>query len=146
MRKEFIIAIISGITIGIVVAFGIWRANTALKSENSSPIEENVAAQNQMVPTDSAQLTIIRPEEDDVVTSSPVKVSGITKPETTLVVSGEQRDYIIKSNEDGSFEVEVDLLGGVNEILFAHQENGNSAQIKSLRIIYSTEFEKEVSE
>lgn len=146
MRKEFIIAIIFGISIGVIVAFGIWRANTALKSDDFILLSEDDQIQNEAVSENGAQLTIIRPEENDVITSSPVTVSGITKPTTVLIISAENKDYIVKTDEDGSFEQDVDLVGGVNEILFAHQENGDTTLTKSLKLIYSTEFEKKISE
>ena len=146
MRKEFIIAIISGITIGVVVAFGIWRANSALKSENSQVAKEETPNPQENLSPDGVQLTIIKPEENDVITSSPVRVSGITKPQSIIIISAEQDDYIIRSGEDGSFEQDVNLTGGVNEILFALSDNGDSTQTRMLRIIYSTEFAKEESE
>lgn len=146
MRKEFLIAIISGITIGVIVAFGIWRVNSALKSEEISVPKNESEIENDITPTNGQQLTIIRPEEDDVITSTPVQISGISKANITLIVSGEKEDYIIETANDGSFELEVDLVGGVNEILFAHSEDNKAMQTKSLRLIYSSEFEKEVSE
>ena len=146
MRKEFIIAIISGITIGIIVAFGIWRANTALKSENSLSLPEANPTQNTEKSPDGDQMTIMSPEEDDVITASPIKVSGITNPNITLAISAEQKDYIIKTSEDGSFEQEIDLVGGVNEILIAQSGEGNITQLKSLRVVYSSEFEKEATQ
>ena len=146
MRKESIIAIVSGITIGVLVAFGIWRANSALISESSTASQTNTENQSERESSAEAQLTIMKPEENDVITSSPVKISGFTKPLTVLIISGEQNDYIVKSGEDGIFEIDVDLVGGVNDIIFAHPENGDAIQAKTLRIVYSTEFEKEESE
>ena len=143
MRKEFLIAIISGVAIGLIVAFGIWRANTAFKPENSVS-SEKLSSENKESNPEITQLAVIRPEKDDVITVSPVKVSGITKPQTTLLISGESKDYILKSNEDGSFEQEVELVGGVNEILLA-TDDVNFKETKSLRVIFSTEF-GEVSE
>ena len=146
MRKEFIIAIVSGITIGVVVAFGVWRANSALISENSTLSQKSTENQSERGSPADAQLTILKPEENDVVTSSPVKISGFTKPQTVLIISGEQNDYIVRSGADGIFEADIDLAGGVNDIIFAHPENGDAVQTKTLRIVYSTEFEKEESE
>jgi hypothetical protein len=147
MRKEFIIAIISGITIGVVIAFGIWRANTAINTTKSiSNSDSGKSNQIQPIPENNVQLTIAQPEENDVIASSPVTLSGITEPDTVIVISGEQKDYIVKSSESGSFEQEVALISGVNEILFAYRENGDTALTKSLRVVYSTEFKEEESE
>lgn len=147
MRKEFIIAIISGIGIGLLVAFGIWRANWAMKvKENDVKVGAENTTQTQINANGNSQLTITQPEEYDVITSSPVKVIGISKPDSFLVISGENEDYIIKTSEDGSFEQDIELTGGLNEIIIANSEDDDRAQTKSLRIVYSTEFEKEISE
>ena len=139
-------AIITGISIGLLVAFGIWRANSALNSDRPNPKNtEQTINQTETLSNGNAQLTIIEPEENDIVTSSPVKVAGISRPNITLVISGENNDFVVKTAEDGSFEQDIDLIGGVNEIIFAHPENSGAAQTKSLRVIYSTEFEKDIS-
>jgi len=147
MRKEFIIAIVSGITIGLVVAFGIWRANCALKStELTNPQTETVTVQKEGETKENIGLSIISPEENDVISTTPIVISGATKPGGTLVISGEQKDYIIEVPDTGSFEEDVDLVSGVNEIIIAYSENGDSVQTQSIKVIYSTEFEKEDSE
>jgi hypothetical protein len=146
MRKELIIAIISGIIIGVIVAFGFWRANSALKPESTTSSQDNPTTESKDKPLEQTQITLAQPEEDDVITQSPVLVSGIAKPDTTLIISSENEDYIVTTSSDGSFEQEVELVGGVNDILFAYSDNENSVQNKNLRIIYSTEFEEETSE
>lgn len=146
MRKELIIAIISGILIGVIVAFGFWRANTALKTESTDSQDESASSQKQEQAMDRTQLTIAQPEGNDVIIESPIMVSGIAKPETTLIISGENEDYIVKTSSDGSFEQEVDLAGGVNDIILAYSEKENEIQNKTLRVVYSTEFEENTSE
>lgn len=147
MRKETIIAIISGVGIGVLIAFGIWRANSAYNSKKVSPQNSPESEiQTETSPTESRQLTIAQPEDNDVITSSPVKLTGITNPNIVLVISAEKKDYILSSGADGSFEQEIELVGGLNEIILAHSENGDTTQIKSLTLVYSSEFEKELSE
>ena len=145
MRKEFIFAIIFGITLGLILTFGIWRANSALKSSAPKEQTDNSTTPNKEESSENNGLTIIRPGEDDVVTSSPITISGITKANSTLIISAEEEDYIVKTSQDGSFEEEIDLVGGVNEILFAFEDK-QAPQTKSLRVIYSSEFEESALE
>ena len=147
MRKEFLIAIISGVAIGVAIAFGIWRANSAFNSNETTTTNSPTSkTQNSTPNAETGQLTIAEPEENDVITKSSVKITGITKSNTTLVISGEEEDYVVKSESDGSFEQEVDLKAGVNEIILAHPANGDAAQTKSLILVYSSEFQKELTE
>jgi len=39
MRKEVLWAIIAGITLGLVVAFGVWRINTTMSSSKTAEID-----------------------------------------------------------------------------------------------------------
>lgn len=146
MRKELIIAIISGIAIGVIVAFGFWRANSAMQTDTTPSQQETASAERADEIFEQVQLTLSQPEENDVITQSPVKLTGIAKPDTILIISSENEDYIVTTEPDGSFEQEVDLVGGVNDILLAYSNNANAQQNTSLRVVYSTEFEENTSE
>ena len=81
-----------------------------------------------------------------MVTDTPIKISAITKPNAWVVISGENEDYVIKTNDSGSFEQEVELSAGVNQILIAaFDEEGNSKKEsltthKCLEFIHSQRF------
>ncbi len=146
MRKEFIIAVISGISLGLIFAFGIWRVNKAFKKDEFTSKITETPIQSENKTDEKIELTVIKPEEDDIVSQTPLKISGLTKPNTTLIISAEKNDYILQTSTDGSFEQEIDLIGGVNEIIFAYLDNENLTKTESLRIVYSTEFEKEAKD
>ena len=143
MRKEILFAILAGVTFGLIIAFGVWRANVALKPESvktSAPEDSSEAAQADF------GITIAKPQNYQVITSSPTVISGVTKPEAWVSVSAEDEDYIINADEDGAFEVEVDTVGGVNEIVItAFDEDGAQVEEK-LVFVYSTEFAKQIGE
>jgi hypothetical protein len=144
MRKEVLFAIIAGSLFGLVIAFGIWRANLALKPNNgqvsSTPLPETSES------VEGFHIALARPEENDIITESPTAISGITKANSWVVISAEEEDYIIKSNDDGSFEQEVELEGGLNQILITDfGENGTSTK-EVLSVVYSTEFLREEDE
>src|SRR4030042_2801349 len=140
MRKEYLFAIIFGSIFGLVIAFGIWRANSAIKLKTSqistSDNQEDKVVQN----NNELGLVLIKPKDKDVISESPIKLSGITKPKATVVVSLPDQDYIFSTDEDGSFEQEIELSGGVNQIIIkSYDENGNSKE-NLIKLVYSTEF------
>lgn len=145
MRKEILFAILAGVVVGVVIAFGVWRANRALKVKDNEVSSTEIAPD--LVPQQQEfGITLARPEAFDVITQTPVTLSGITKPKLWVAVSGEDEDYITKSDESGAFEINVELAGGVNQILIvAFDDNGNSIK-ESLTVVYSTEFAKEAGE
>lgn len=147
MRKEIIYAILAGILFGLVVAFGVWRANSNIKSIskiNNNGVVETDNTSTSPYPTISTPsqigITLAKPESYSVTNKNSVSVNGLTSPESHMAISGETNDYIIKSDIDGAFNQEVELVPGVNEIIAtAFNPNGEYVTGKVV-IIYSSEF------
>ena len=141
MRKEIIFVIITSILFGAIIAFGVWRANTALRNDsNNLAITSTLDNSEDEHIQGELGLTIAKPSQDDVVTESPITISGITMPNSWVVLSTEDEDYIIQSDNKGLFESKIELVGGINQVTTTvFDENGNSIN-KTLRVIYSSEF------
>lgn len=139
MRREVVIAIILGVGLGVLVAFGVWRANLALNSKNplSSPqaqVLQNQDSQN------SSNLIVLQPEVDSVTSTASVIVKGSATPKAIVAISTNTDNEIVQAGLDGSFEKEVSLSGGPNEIIVkSYDEQGNESQQK-LTVVYSTEI------
>src|SRR3972149_7201895 len=141
MRKEVLFAIIFGTIFGLVTAFGVWRLNSSISSKNqpdnaqSSPIPSGS-------PTSNSGLTIAKPSELSVLRDSSVKIAGITKADSWVVASGEKTDFIIKAGSDSSFEVDSELVGGLNQVMissFTSEEKEERSE-NILTLIYSSNF------
>jgi len=143
MRKEIIFAILAGITFGLIIAFGVWRANVALRPDGASttaPEETTTDAQADF------GITIAKPQDYQVITTSSTTFTGISKPNIWIVVSAEEEDYVEKTDGSGEFSIEVDVIGGVNEIIVtAFDIDGTESQEK-LTLVYSSEFVKQSGE
>lgn len=141
MRKEALIASLFGILVGLIVAFGVWRFNSSL-----SPKKENSPAKiveiTPIISPSDFRIILSQPEENDVITSSPISIVGLTNKGTNILVSAETEDFLAKINEDGSFSQDVPPVGGLNQILLnAFTSEGKSAST-SLNVVYSTELAK----
>lgn len=144
MRKEILFAIAAGVIFGIVVALGIWRANSALQGEDVISTE---STQDTNGTSDTANvifgLAVSEPEENDVLTSSPIAITGVTTSETWVAISAEGEDYTLRSNQSGEFSQEVELVAGINQLhVSAHSHDGQSIE-ENFTVVFSTEFEKE---
>ncbi len=138
MRKEVIVAIIIGILLGGLVAFGIWRANILFADKKTKPSEVLPTPFEQEI--SASQLVITQPEDNTVVATDKVTVRGTASKGTTVVILSQAGEYISGVVQDGSFEQEVELIGGANEItVIAYDETGNESK-QILTIVYSTEF------
>lgn len=140
MRKEVLLAIILGVGLGVVVAFGIWRANQALTPRDT--------AQNQNVlpmpkPEDFSELVITEPENQAVVSQDSVIVRGAATPGATIAILASGNEYILEADKEGGFEQEVDLAPGPNEIkVISFASDGNTAE-ERLVVVYTTELSED---
>ena len=134
MRKEVWLAIIGGIVLGLVIGFGVYRINFAFK-KGSSPQGSPTPS-----PNNQSGLTIAKPNYDDVITSLPLKISGIASKDSWIVISTDTNDYVTKADDKGTFEKEVDLQGGVNQIIVSAVTQDKNISSQELRLIYSTQL------
>ncbi len=131
-------AIVFGAIFGLVIAFGVWRLNSSLSTKSQ---DNNTSSSPQpSTSPDTFGLTIAKPNELSVFIQSSTKIEGLSKANSWIVSSGEEDDNIIQTKSDGSFEVNADLIGGLNQIIItSFDETGASSQ-KSLLLVYSSSF------
>lgn len=139
MRKEVFFAIILGVGLGVAVAFGVWRANLALV-----PKKDGLKTEVPLVspkPTNFSELVITVPENNLVVTEDKTEIKGATTPRATVVITTGKEEYIFEAGTDGSFEKEVELAAGPNEIrIISYDDSGTESQ-ERLVIVYTTELD-----
>lgn len=140
MRKEIILAIAAGAVVGISIAFGIWRANIALKpSQKPQVVEEQEEEES------TFGVTIATPGTNSVVVTSPGQLSGITAPSSWIAVSSADEDYITQADDQGSFNLEIDLAGGLNQILVSAITDALEVATKQVLVVHSTQFAKHIT-
>ena len=144
MRKEIVFAITMGIVFGLIVAFGVIRANKAInKSSSQVTTSDDSGNSNSQTEVAGLAISLNQPQDIRVETENPITVSGISKPGAWIAISSEGDTYLTKTNEKGEFSQNVNLYGGLNQIVIvAVGENGDTSK-KQTNIVYSTEFNQE---
>ena len=138
MRKEVLWAIVAGIVLGLIVAFGVFRINSKLSA--------NKKADPMASPTPQAgtigefKIVLDKPENADVITEDSVTVSGLTKPLAWVTLSGESGDFTIQSDSTGVFSQAVDLTPGVNQIKATAFNPAGSQSATGVLVVYSSSF------
>jgi hypothetical protein len=138
MRKEVLWAIVGGSILGLVIAFGIWRANSALRNSSAANISPSPSGN----PKREFGITLAKPEDNDVVTDSPITFSGVTSPEAWIAVSTDSDDYIFQAGTNGTFSHDIKLSPAVNQITISAYKDGGKSASTSLLLVYSSEFAK----
>ncbi len=138
MRKEVLIDIIIGFGLGLVITFGIWTANKALKEsapENTAPVEETKVTPT---PSSSLELVIVSPENNIISEKEIVEISGQTSSKAIIAITYPEGEKLLEADEDGNFSTEISLIGGDNLIkISAFNDQGDEAT-KTLTVVYST--------
>jgi len=143
MKKEILIAIVIGFVLGLVITFGIWTANKSLKEGGTSQPQEMLENNNNTpIPTqtqEKMQLTIISPEDNNLVNKEKVQIVGKTSPGGAEVAAAyPDGEKIIEADENGDFTIDITLVGGGNEITISAFDNQGNEASKTLNLVYST--------
>lgn len=147
MRKEVLFAIIIGAAVGLVIAFGIWRANKAFMPQRKEAGQQAVTApavggpQQQQI--QNSQLVVTSPENNSIVSSNKIVVEGTAPTESTIVITTNAAEAITQVDNGGAFGQEIEVDGGANEVKVAsYDQEGNKSEVV-LTIVHSTEFTQE---
>lgn len=136
MKKEIIFAIFLGLSLGLIITYGVYRARTTLQK----PVATNPNQTPLATPLASAQssLSITSPDDEIITDQNQITVAGTTNPNSFVVIIFNNQERITTSDNSGNFSVQLDLETGSNVIqIHALDEDGNST-IEERTVIYST--------
>jgi hypothetical protein len=140
MRKEVLWAIVAGIILGLIVAFGVYRINSSISGNKNHNISLSTPTPKPATPGEF-KIVLDKPSDNDVVTQDVVTVSGLTKSLSWITISGEDGDYIIQSDGSGVFSQDVDLVPGINQIKITAFESAGGKSATNVLVIYSSSFQ-----
>lgn len=137
MRKEVLLAILFGFIIGLVITFGVYTANKSLKKTQTTESFQ-VEVEGTIVPSPApATITIYEPANEALVNEEKVTLKGKSFPKAVVAVVAEEEEYLLETNDQGLFQVEVSLIGGLNQIKITAVGPEEEAEA-SLSLVFST--------
>jgi len=138
MKKEIIIAVVIGFILGLIITFGVYTANKALKEQKEPtpslpPVEQEATPQ----PSPTTILEISEPENNIVTRADEITVSGRTNSKTPVAVIAEEFQGFAYSDNEGVFSIDVPLVSGANEIrVVAVPKEGEKEEV-IISIVYT---------
>lgn len=140
MKKEVIIAIIIGFAIGLVITFGIYRAQQSLNLENTSSPEPNT---NIIIPTSPPEtapdITVASPENGSLIDTSQVRITGTTTPQALLSFIGSKDATTANADKQGNFSSIITLFEGVNSIIIESYDSAGNKSTETITLIFLPE-------
>lgn len=112
LSKETIFAILAGLALGTLAAFGAWKISQ--KKEVSLPVIQQEAS---LPPKATLALTLTQPENEALLDKPELLVSGKSQSGVQVIINGPDDDQALTASADGSFSTKVNLEEGTNEIV-----------------------------
>ena len=144
MRKEVLFAVFIGCLVGLAIAFGLWRANKALRPEdgNTAEFTPGSAGSNKAPAGEkSGTLQISSPANNAVIATNKLKVQGTSWPNAQVIISTQDFETIVQSGEKGEFSAEITLVAGANLVkVVSYDSDGNREEVE-IAVVYTTELE-----
>lgn len=138
MKKEVLIAIIIGFTLGLIITIGVYTAQKSINQRDQliSPASngDSSSAETQA----SHTITVTSPKNYAISNQNELKITGITSPNSMIAVLAHDSNSLSTANDQGIFTSSVELNAGENIIrLISYDSQGNNAET-NLILIYST--------
>lgn len=147
MKKEVMLAIGVGFTLGLVITLGIWTANKSLKKANANkavaivptPSPLSAVASPQPSPMVNSQLVITSPDDESLVATDNINIVGKASPKSIISVAYEDGQMLAEADSAGNFTIGVDLVGGYNTIVVTATDPVTGTETsQTLLITFST--------
>lgn len=140
MKKEVLVAVFLGISLGLLITYGIYNANQALIKNKMANQPSAGPAVNLPNPSGSANLllTVNSPLDNLLLDSNEATVSGQTEPKAVVAVIGEVNEELVEADNQGLFSTQIKLILGINQIkIISLNKTGQRAE-QNLNVVYST--------
>ncbi|MBI4100387.1 hypothetical protein HY439_01470 [Candidatus Microgenomates bacterium] len=140
MKKESIIVGIFGLSLGLLVAWGIWNFKSGPTETEEIPTPEVATDISPTLTPPTSLLTLDLPIDGQLATSSSMLVSGKTKAGATVVISSPAEDKALVVPTNGVFSQDLKLEEGENTVtVTVYPQEGQKEETIERTVIYSTD-------
>lgn len=140
MKKEILFAICLGFMVGLIITFIIYKTRFSFFSSQPiiSPAPDGTSETSPAPATTTQSLSIISPLDESIIGEGKVSVNGVTSPSSWVTILTEKGEKVIQADKKGSFETEILLISGENEIEFRSTAETGEETSKVITVVYST--------
>jgi hypothetical protein len=141
MKKEMLISILVGLTFGLIITYGVYRARTSLsRTPETEPLLSSPAASP--TTTNSGMLVLLTPEDETVQSTNDVSVTGTAPADSQVVVFINDTEYLTTADATGHFSIAATLEAGSNVItVYVVDEEGNIASEERVVIVSTSSLD-----
>lgn len=142
MKKDVLVALIIGFSIGALIALLAVRLPALLEKSESS--KETTAEKVEPTPKvivgkNEVKLEVTSPTDKSIVTEDKITISGKTDATNTLIMETPDESKILEPDKDGKFSADLTLNEGGNSIYLTAVNDQGEETAKTLTLFYTTE-------
>lgn len=139
MKKETIIAILIGLSLGLFITYGVYQTKTSISRRSNDPKLTTTEPADNF----SGELVLNSPLDESVQTDDSVIVSGTTLPNSFVVIFVGNQETITNSDDSGNFSVETALEDGANIIdVYVIDEDGQTLSVEKTVVVSNETFDE----
>ena len=140
MKKEIVIAILIGLSLGLFITYGIYQARTGISRRSSDPNLTVTPAPGEEF---AGELVLNSPIDETIQSENTVSVSGTTLPNSFVVIFVGNDETITTTDDSGNFSVEVSLEDNGNVItVYVIDEDGRTLSAERVVVVSEETFEE----
>lgn len=134
MKKEIFFAVLLGLSLGLIVTYGVYRATQADTQDQVSNIAQSTTGdQNSQSNETVSNLVINSPKDEALVDTKTIPVTGLTTSNSFVIVYVNETPYITTADQTGAFSISVDLAENSNFIgVYALNQDGDETTVELL--------------
>lgn len=140
MKKEVIVAIVSGLVLGLIVTLGIFTANRSLEQQKAKKQAQDQTNLPPSPPLENLQksLQLTSHKNFDLINQSSLTLSGVAWPDAIIALMTENNELMTQADEEGDFSFNTSLIKGFNELTLVATDETGDTQTLNIVLTYST--------
>lgn len=145
MKKEFLLAIIVGLVMGLFITYGVYYSQ---KSEEQTQIATTIEELEKIESSADIEvnglLTIYNPIDESIIEDKSTTVTGKALAQAFVVIFVNDNPIVTQADETGNFSKEVNLKDLANIIrVHAIDESGQDYVVERTVVVYDQKLTEE---
>jgi hypothetical protein len=140
MRKEILISILVGLSLGLIITYGFYTARLSTRVGNITQ-KDDLEFEPTPVPanTTADRLIITTPEDELVTTESKLTVRGKAGANNFIAITLLDQIQVLTADDQGAFSLEVTLKSGGNVLVIQSTNETGEVETETRTVVLADE-------
>jgi hypothetical protein len=137
MKKEILIAILLGLSLGLFITYGLYRTRNAANDNQALNVEDTLSSSPEIEALST--LVLHFPDDESIVDEAEIPIAGDTEPNNFVVIFVNKQEYITTADSTGAFSISAELEAGSNVIVVHSLDEDGNETVEERVVIFTTQ-------